>query len=100
MRLTHQFEPEKEEKFNFKARKFVVAAGVLILALVIVEIWVIHTLSGYGQKARKIEELQKNLELENEILENEISEQSSLNKIASSSASYGLDKPKKVRYIR
>lgn len=77
-----------------------IAAGVLILALVIVEIWVVHTLSSFGVKIKKIEELQNNLELENEILENEISLGSSLNKIASSSASYGLEKPKKVQYIR
>lgn len=91
---------KKENKFNFKAGKFMIAAGVLILALVIVEIWVVHTLSSFGVKIKKIEELQNNLELENEILENEISRGSSLNKIASSSASYGLEKPKKVQYIR
>lgn len=91
---------KKENKFNFKAGKFMVVAGVLILGLVIVEIWVVHTLSSFGVKIKKIEELQNNLELENEILENEISLGSSLNKIASSSASYGLEKPKKVQYIR
>lgn len=91
---------KKKSKFNFKAGKFMIAAGVLILALVIVEIWVVHTLSSFGVKIKKIEELQNNLELENEILENEISLGSSLNRIASSSASYGLEKPKKVQYIR
>lgn len=100
MRLTHKFETKKENKFSFKPGKFMVVAGILILALVIVEIWVVHTLSSFGVKIKKIEELQNNLELENEILENEISLGASLNKIASSSAFYGLEKPKKVQYIR
>ncbi len=101
MRLTHRFESEKKEsRFNFKTKKYILAMGVLILSLVIIEIWVVHTLSSFGQKAKKIEELQKNLELENEILDMEISLGSSLNRIASSSASYGLNKPKKVQYIR
>lgn len=85
---------------HFKVKKFVVALGVLFLSLVIAEIWVVHTLSNFGTKEKEIKELRNNLELENEILENEISAESSLNKIASASASYGLEKPKKVQYIR
>ena len=100
MSLTHRFEPGEKGKFNFKAKKFMMASGALFLALIIIEIWVVHTLSNFGAKEKKIKELQNNLELENKILENDISEQSSLNKIASSSASYGLEKPKKVQYIR
>lgn len=79
--------------------KYAVPVSLLILSLVIIEIWVVHTLSGYGSKFKEIEKLQKNLELENQILENEIAHESSLNKIASSSATFGLEKPKKVQYI-
>lgn len=100
MNLTHKFDSETEEGFNFKTRRFMLLSASSLLALIVIEIWVIHTLSSFGEKVKKIEELQKNLKEENEILENEISRESSLPKIASSSASYGLESPKTVQYIR
>lgn len=85
---------------NLTHKRFVLIAATSLLGLIVIEIWVIHTLSSFGEKVKKIEELQKNLKEENEILENEISRESSLPKIASSSASYGLGSPKTVQYIR
>lgn len=83
-----------------KTKKFLLAVSIATLSLVIAEIWVVHALSIYGSKAKKIENLHEKIKLENEILQNEILYHSSLNKIATTSSFYGLNEPKKVQYIR
>lgn len=84
---------------NITHKKFLLLTTFFLLVLILVEIWVIHTLSKFGEKVKRLEQLQQNLKEENDILENEISRQSSLPKIASAAASYGLDNPKTVQYI-
>lgn len=101
MTIIHKFEPEKEKsKYIWKTRKIGITLGLFLLALVIAEIWVANSLANYGEKFEKISILQKNLEQENLILENEIATHSSLINIASESATLGLSSSKSVKYIR
>lgn len=101
MTITKKFEPEIEEKkSSWKHKKFTVAIGFLLISLVIAEIWVANTMANFGQKFNNIRVLEKTYTQENQILENEISTEASLQSIASASATLGLLPPKSVKYIR
>lgn len=98
MTIIKKFEPIKDTK-GFSKRYIIIAAFCLI-CLIILEIWVQNSLVLYGEKFEKISSLQKVLELENQILQNEIAKESSLSKLASKSAELGFSKPEKIQYIR
>ena len=101
MTIIHKFEPEKEKKESIcKTRKIVCLTGAFLLGLILAEIWVANTLANFGEKFENIGSLQKSLEQENLILENEIATYSSLQNIASKSGTLGLTTPKSVKYIR
>ena len=74
--------------------------GILLIFLVLAEIWVSHSLVTYGEQFKNIENLQTSIQGENQILENQIDELSSLNKVASSSSGLGMELPKEIKYIR
>lgn len=101
MTIIHKFEPEKEKKeTTWKTRKFILIIGFFLLGLTIAEIWVANTLANFGEKFEKISNLQKSLEQENLMIENEIATNSSLQNIASKSGALGLNFSKSVKYIR
>lgn len=101
MTIIHKFEPEKEKKETlWKTRKFLGIFGFLVLSLVVVQIWVANSFANFGEKFEKLKNLQNSLEQENLVLENEIATHSSLQNIASESATYGLSTSKSVKYIR
>ena len=101
MTIIKKFEPEKEEKKTFlKPKKFTVVIGFFLISLVIAEIWVANTMANFGEKFDNIKALEKSYAQENQILENEISMEASLQSIASASATLGLNTPKSVKYIR
>lgn len=98
MTIIKKFEPEVEkEKFP---KRNITLVGLFLGVLVIVEIWVSHTLVGYGEEFKNMENLKKTLSSENQFLENEIAKYSALSNVASKSAALGFTKPKKVQYIR
>lgn len=82
------------------AKKTIAFCVIAITFLLLIQIWVAHTTTTSGEKLKEIENLQKVLELENQMLENEISATSSLNNIATQAASLGLKPPKSIQYIR
>lgn len=98
MTIIKKFEPEKQKK-GF-SKKYVIIIAVCLLALSLVEIWTSHSLITYGEKLDKLSGLAKSLSLENQILENEIAKNASLNSIASESAQLGFLQPERIQYIR
>lgn len=84
---------------TIQIRKLHIIIGLFITALVVVEIWVSHSVVTYGERYKEIEALQKTLENENQILENQIDKLSSLSLVASRSGSLGLKAPKEIQYI-
>ena len=54
----------------------------------------------FGEKYEKLADLEKNLKMENQILENEIAKNSSLTSIASKGAELGFFPINRVEYIR
>ncbi len=102
MTIIHKFEPDKyeEKRINWRGRRI---SGVVILSvitLVIVEIWVSHTVATFGEKFSNIESLKKTIASENRFLEQKIAEESSMQYVASQSATLGFSIPKDIKYIR
>ena len=97
MTIIRSFETEIESK-KF-SKKYFIAASAAIFILVLVEIWVNNTLLIYGEKFEDLSNMEKNLKLENQILENQIARETSLEKLSSKSAELGFIDAKDVKYI-
>lgn len=98
MTILKKIEPvENKRKFP---RKYIILATLSLLVLTVVEIWASNTVVAFGEKYEKLSSLEKNLQIENQLLENEIATFSSLKTIASKSAELGFSKLQSIQYIR
>ena len=98
MTIIKKFEPEQQKKSLPKGYIFLVSLGLFVL--IVVEIWASNAVVAYGERYEKLSLLQKALNLENQILENEIARESSLINVASKSAQLGFSKVESIQYIR
>lgn len=99
MTIIKKFDTEEIEKSKFP--KFWAGVTVLFLmSLVLIEIWVNTATVSYGAKFEEIEETERQLSMENQVLENEIAKNASLINISSKSAELGFTSAKSVQYIR
>lgn len=98
MTIIKTFEvPEKERKFPLK---YIVVPLLGLFMLTLIEIWASNTVVAYGEKFDELSSLQKKLDLENRILENEIAKNSSLLSIASKGGELGFSINESIQYIR
>ncbi len=81
-------------------KKIIVVLILLLVALSLVEIWVVNRLSTYGEQISKLEETKMSILLENQVLQNQIDEISSLNNVEDLVKDYGFEKVKNIEYIR
>jgi hypothetical protein len=81
-------------------KRITVFIGVFLSILIIIEIWVSHSMINYGENLQRMDNLKRALILENEVLENDIAVEASLPKIASRSAVLGFSDSKDLQYIR
>lgn len=81
-------------------KKYIGLAVACLFILMLVEIWASNSVVEYGDKLEKLSSLAKTLSLENQVLENEIAQQESLNNVASKSAELGFYPPESIQYIR
>jgi hypothetical protein len=65
----------------------------------VLEIWLVNRLATYGEQLSKLDRLKVGLLLDNEILENQIAEKSSFNKIISQAKLLNFGKIKNLEYI-
>lgn len=101
MTITKKFETEEVAGLKSKyPKRYIILALVGLLVLTLVEIWVTNTAVAYGEKFEKLTEAEKNLLMENLILENQIAKNSSLDSIASKSAQLGFINTLSIQYIR
>lgn len=98
MTIIKKFEPEEIEKKIPKKYLYPAILGLLILVLI--EIWTNNAMIMFGEKYEKLSVLEEKLAMENQILENEISKNSSLKVIASKSAELGFHQTIGIQYIR
>lgn len=99
MTIIKTFETDESSgrKVFSKYLGLVVAA---LFALILIKIWAGNSVIGYGAKYEKLAALEKNLRMENQILENEIAKHSSLGTVASKSAELGFSTTQSIQYIR
>lgn len=98
MTIIKKFEPEEQKKIFPK--KYIVLTILGLVVLTLVEIWASNTMIAYGEQFEKLSTLEKNLDIENQILDNEIAKNASLNSIASKSAQLGFSSNLSIQYIR
>ncbi|MBI3103808.1 hypothetical protein HYZ05_02625 [Candidatus Daviesbacteria bacterium] len=98
MTIIKKFEPEEIKK-DFP-KKYIVLTVLGLLFLTVLEIWVNNTVVTYGEKFESMSQLERVLEMENQILENEIAKGGSLNSLASKSAELGFLRVESIQYIR
>lgn len=97
MTIIKTFDTQDQNKFP---KRYLVLTVLGLFILTLIEIWASNTVVAFGEKLEKLSALEKNLQMENQILENEIAEVSSLKSVASSSAALGFSKSENIQYIR
>lgn len=98
MTIIKKFEPE-EPKRGFPKR-YISLTAVCLLILMFIEIWASNIVVTSGERFERLSALEKTLNLENQILENEVAKQESLSSVASKSAELGFSTPESIQYIR
>jgi hypothetical protein len=76
------------------------AAGILIGILILLQIWVSHTIITQGANLKKLEGLQRDISEENMVIENEIATTAALINIATAASSLGFSSPRGIQYIK
>lgn len=99
MTIIKKFDPEEKNERKI-SKKFLLPTLASLFVLVLLQIWANNTVVTYGEKFQTISNLQKNLQLENQTLENQIAKEATLSKIATQSAALGFSKPESIQYIR
>ena len=98
MTIIKTFDTE-ESKSKFP-RSYIIIVVATLFTLAVIEIWASNTVIDYGGKYEKLFTLEKSLKMENQILENEVARNASLNVIASKSAELGFSAVQSIQYIR
>jgi hypothetical protein len=81
-------------------KKIIIFSLILIIPVILLQIWSANRLATYGEKISNLEHSKSQLLLENEVLENQVAEKSSLNLISQKSQELGLGEPKKLLYVK
>jgi cell division protein FtsL len=93
------------ERFNLENkpwfRKKLLALILVVVAVVaVMEIWMVNRLATYGEQLSKLDEIKDSLVTENELLENEIAEKSSLSHLGEAAYEQGYAPIKKIEYVK
>lgn len=81
-------------------KKYIGLVGICLFILMLAQIWASNNVVTYGEKLERLSTLEKSLNLENQLLQNEIAKKVSLSNIASKSADLGFSEPDSIQYIR
>lgn len=88
-----------EIESGFKKRIFL-TLGISIISLTILEIWVVNRLSTYGEQLSKLKDAKSSLLIENQVLENQIAQETSLYYVEQNSKNLGFAKIKNIEYLK
>lgn len=81
-------------------KKFIITLLLLLIPFVVLEIWSLNRLSTLGEQINTLEKTKQALILENQLLENEISNYSSLKEILKKAVIFGFEKSKNIEYFK
>lgn len=90
---------KKFETDSILRKKIIILPILIILLVSVLEIWVVNRLSTYGDQISQLQQREASLRMENQLLENEIAEKSSLIQVDKASKSLGFEKVKKFEYV-
>lgn len=82
------------------SRKILVALVILLFLVSLLEIWLVNRLATYGTEISKIQYSAEGLKRENQVLKNQIDEQSSLTVNYRKAAELGFGSIKNVYYLK
>jgi len=93
------------ERFNLENkpwfRKKLLALILVVVAVVaIMEIWMVNRLATYGEQLSKLDQIQDSLVTENELIENEIAQKSSLSHLGEAAKEQGFYTIKNIEYFK
>ena len=77
-----------------------ITACLVLISTVILEIWLINRLASYGEKFNQVKQTQSAIELDNQMLENEISQKSSLSFTQEKANQLGFNSTKNIEYFK
>lgn len=81
-------------------KKIVIFPLILIILVALLEIWAVNRLSTFGVQISELERNAENLRLENQLLENEIAQKSSLNEQQKDSQKLGYVRVRNIEFIK
>lgn len=82
-----------------KTLKVVKMGVVVVAAFVFLEIWLVNHLSTYGGKIQQLKNTEVDIRLENQVLESQIAESTSLNTLEKEAQGFGFDNIKNLEYL-
>lgn len=89
---------QKIEQSDLKKRILLIIF-ILIIPAMLLEIWSVNRLATLGSKISTLEQTKASLTLDNQVLDNQIAEKSSLNQIEVASKQMGFQKIKSITYL-
>lgn len=93
--LAHQENTKKTKLLRIGKIVFLIFVFILVL-----EVWMANRLSTYGYKIQQMKQLKSEISLQNQLLENEIAQDSSLSIIEAKANKLGFDTIKNIEYIK
>lgn len=81
-------------------KKIIFGVFLIFIALVVLEIWAVNRLATFGEKINQIERLKAQIHLENQILENQIAQGSSIKNLKDLTMDAGFQKISTLYYIQ
>lgn len=91
---------EEENTPRKKLARIVRISAAMLLVLLFLEIWAVNRLATYGDQIQEIQNAKMSLQLENQVLENQIAENSSLVTVETKAASLGFNQIKSWDYLK
>lgn len=91
---------KEENRPRQRILKSIRLGAVILLVVLFLEIWAANRLSTYGDKIQDIKSAKMAIELENQVLENQIAQQSSLASIEIRAVALGFTTVKNWQYFK
>lgn len=91
---------EGEKKVSSKSKSIIKLVASVVFVALVLEIWVVNSLSTYGNRLAEIKKSEQELIMENQILENQVASYGSLRNIEDESRALGFSASLKFDYIK
>lgn len=87
------------EHNSWTRKKIVTFLLILITIMVVLEIWSVNRLANFGSEINKLDRIKVELKIENQLLRNQISSNSSLNETEKYASLLGFEKTKQIDHL-